>query len=59
MSLFPNYLGPCPCFETRLVENRVWDDETLKKKICMELEFHKNTTIGIKNATIGLHETQL
>ena len=26
----------------------------------MELEFHKKTTtIGIKNATIGLHETQL
>ena len=28
MSLFWNYLGPCPCFETRFVENRVWDDQT-------------------------------
>ena len=32
MSLFWNYLGPSPCFETQFFQNRVWGDQTKKKK---------------------------
>ena len=32
MPLFPNYIGVCPCFETRFYQNRVMPDQTKKKK---------------------------
>ena len=28
MPLFPNYIGVCPCFETRFYQNRVMPDQT-------------------------------
>ena len=52
MPLFANYIEVCPCFDirlpynqvqlnTRFVENQVITDQTLKNKICMELDFQE------------------
>ena len=45
MPLLPNYIGVCPCFETRFYQNQVMPDQTIKKiknkKKCMELEFRE------------------